>query len=155
MEKGKNWYDIVQAKPETILCSAIVRKEPRQNIKSYHEGTNDILKIEIGYRHHDIIQRFAGELEISPYAQGFYTSKGRFVGRHEAMCIAYKSGLIPIEIAYQHSEEVEKDFVQFMNDMIVEKLLKENVDDKFTDFKLREDFYRKLGFKELFSEDLY
>lgn len=42
------------------------------------------LNIEIGFRHHDIYQRFEGELSLKNKDQGFYTSKGRFVDRFEA-----------------------------------------------------------------------
>ncbi len=80
----KNWYEVVSEQPERILCAACVRLKPREAVAPYHEGTNDILLIEIGYRHHDILQRFTSEISKSPYAQGFYTSKGKFVGRHEA-----------------------------------------------------------------------
>lgn len=74
---------------EYILCAAIKRKEPRPVIRNpYYEGQNDILNIELGYRHHDIMIRFYDELEQGPNAQGFYTSKGRFVSREEAYEIA-------------------------------------------------------------------
>lgn len=76
-------------KKEYILCAAVLRKERRKSDGNpYHEGTNDILNIELGYRHHDIFQRFPNELSLSPKAQGFYTSKGRFVDRREAFKIA-------------------------------------------------------------------
>ena len=45
---------------EYILCAAIRRKEPRKckvGINPYHPGLNDILDIEIGFRHHDIYHR--------------------------------------------------------------------------------------------------
>ena len=152
-----NWYDYVHSKPERIICAAILRKEPRKAIGNpYHEGTNDILKIEIGYRHHDIMQRFNVELHKNPYAQGFYTSKGRFVGRHEGMYIAYKSMQVPKEIASEEPEEAEKSFVDFMNDMIIGELLPEpETPDILLQYKQREEYYKKLGYKELFSEDLY
>ena len=77
---------------EYILCAAIKRKTPR-DCKPYHEGANDICDIEIGYRHHDIIQRFGKDvLDLSK--QGFYTSKGRFVGRTGAYFIALEAGQI-------------------------------------------------------------
>ena len=47
---------------EYILCAAIRRKFPNE-CKPYHEGTNDICNIEIGYRHHDIYQRFRYETQ--------------------------------------------------------------------------------------------
>lgn len=152
-----NWYDYVQSKPERIICAAILRKEIRSTLGNpYREGTNDILKIEIGYRHHDIIQRFNNELHKSPYAQGFYTSKGRFVGRHEAMYIAYKTNQVPKEIASEEPEEAEKSFVDFMNDMILGEFVPESeTPDILLSYKQREDYYHKLGYKQLFSEDLY
>lgn len=80
---------------EYILCAAIKRLKRRKSEGNpYYEGTNDILDIELGYRHHDIYQRFVDEIDISPKAQGFYTSKGRFVNRKEAYKIALKAGQI-------------------------------------------------------------
>ena len=80
-------------KQEYILCAAIKRIEPKSCIP-YHEGTNDICDIEIGYRHHDILQRFYGEVSKKQCDQGFYTSKGRFVDRREGMVIAIDAGQI-------------------------------------------------------------
>lgn len=77
-------------KTEYILCAAIKRITPRQDTTMYYN--NDICNIEIGYRHHDIIRRFQGEISRNPADQGFYTSKGRFVDRKEAMIIAKTSG---------------------------------------------------------------
>lgn len=77
---------------EYILCAAVKRKELRKCDNPYHEGTNDILNIELGYRHHDIFHRFSDELNKSPEAQGFYTSKGRFVNRKEGYKIALDAG---------------------------------------------------------------
>lgn len=77
---------------EYILCAAVKRKIPR-DCKPYHEGTNDICNIEIGYRHHDIMQRF-GKDELDLTKQGFYTSKGRFVDRKEARIIAIEAGQV-------------------------------------------------------------
>lgn len=80
---------------EYILCAAIRRLKPKitDNENSpYYKGTNDILNIEIGFRHHDIYQRFEGELSIKNKDQGFYTSKGRFVDRFEAAYIAEQAG---------------------------------------------------------------
>lgn len=81
---------------EYILCAALKRKVPR-NTNSYHQ--NDLDQIEIGYRHHDIRNRFGDEVSCSPKDQGFYTSKGRFVDRKEAMKIALASGQIDYENA--------------------------------------------------------
>lgn len=77
-------------KQEYILCAAIKRIEPK-TCTPYYEGMNDICNIEIGYRHHDILQRFKGEVSTKQVDQGFYTSKGRFVDRSEAMLIAWKA----------------------------------------------------------------
>lgn len=139
-------------KKEYILCAAIKRKIPR-NCEPYRKGINDICNIEIGYRHHDIYQRFKDELNKSPYAQGFYTSKGRFVGRHEGMCIAYKANQINKERALK-SDTYEKDLIQFINDNVIGNLVEEK-EIELIDEKSKEDYYNKLGFLELFSEDLY
>ena len=88
---------------EYILCAAIRRKEKRVCVygnKPYHDGTNDILDIEIGFRHHDIYQRFYNELSMKMEDQGFYTSHGRFVGRKEGMKIAYECGQVDKERAF-------------------------------------------------------
>ena len=88
---------------EYILCAAIRRKQPREG-SPYWEGTNDIMDIEIGYRHHDIFHRFnnRGDYEVSILMedQGFYTSKGRFVDRYEGMKIAYEAGQVSEEVAF-------------------------------------------------------
>ena len=75
-----------------ILCAAIKRLNPRSSKCNYHQ--NDIHLIELGYRHHDILIRFRGEVSQDPNDQGFYTSKGRFVNRIEAYEIASKAGQI-------------------------------------------------------------
>lgn len=85
-------------KQEYILCAAIKRIEPKPCMP-YHEGTNDICNIEIGYRHHDILQRFVGEVSRNSKDQGFYTSNGRFVDRKEAMLIAWRAKQVTNEIA--------------------------------------------------------
>lgn len=77
---------------EYILCAAIRRRKPRECIP-YREGMNDICGIEIGYRHHDILQRF-GKEELEADKQGFYTSRGRFVDRKEAYRIAVEAGQV-------------------------------------------------------------
>lgn len=83
---------------EYILCAAVKRLKRRESCGNpYYKGTNDILDIELGYRHHDIYQRFIDEMNITPNAQGFYTSKGRFVGREEAYKIALEAGQIKEE----------------------------------------------------------
>lgn len=85
-------------KQEYILCAAIKRIE-RKNCKPYYDEMNDICDIEIGYRHHDILQRFQGEVSKKSKDQGFYTSKGRFVDRNEGMYIAWKAGQVDNEVA--------------------------------------------------------
>lgn len=93
---------------EYILCAAIKRKATRshKNGCPYWDGINDIMDIEIGYRHHDIYQRFGKELSSNPYHQGFYTSKGRFVGRYEGMKIAYEAGQLSDNVSVFHDEKV-------------------------------------------------
>lgn len=79
---------------EFILCSAIKRKTPKQvEHQPYYD--NDILNIELGYRHHDIFVRFIEEISLDPKDQGFYTSRGRFVNRQEAAIIAKAAGQVP------------------------------------------------------------
>ena len=92
-------------KVEYILCAAIRRLEPK-TCSSYWEGTNDICKIEIGYRHHDIFQRFKSEVSKSPKDQGFYTSSGRYVDREEAAKIALSCGQITEEKRLLYSEDL-------------------------------------------------
>jgi len=75
---------------EYILCSAIKRIKPRETKCNYHQ--NDIHLVELGYRHHDILIRFRGEVSTNIYDQGFYTSQGRFVDRIEAYKIAFNAG---------------------------------------------------------------
>ena len=147
-----NWYDKVKSKPEIILCATILRNTERTDIKPYHHDKNDICKLEIGYRHHDIMQRFSSELSKSPYAQGFYTSKGRFVTRSEAMYIAHKAGQVPDKIALK--EKDSENFVQFMNDMIIGDLLDDEVDSITEKYKDIDNYYGRM-FNQLFSEDLY
>lgn len=77
---------------EFILCAAILRKEPRDSGCNYYD--NDIQNIELGYRHHDILIRFRGEVSTQQEDQGFYTSRGRFVDRKEAFEIAKSAGQI-------------------------------------------------------------
>lgn len=76
---------------EYILCSAILRKIPKPETTLYNV---DIHKCEIGLRHCDIRDRFPNELQTSLSAQGFMTSKGRFVSREEAEIIARQCGQI-------------------------------------------------------------
>lgn len=83
-------------KQEYILCAAIKRIE-RKKCSPYYDEMNDICDIEIGYRHHDILQRFQGEVSRKSKDQGFYTSEGRFVDREDAAYIALLAGQIDIE----------------------------------------------------------
>lgn len=76
---------------EYILCAAIKRISPKPKTTLHN---NDIHKIEIGMRHCDIRDRFSGELMTGPSAQGFYTSKGRFVSRDVAEEVARACGQI-------------------------------------------------------------
>ena len=116
---------------EYILCAAWLRKEPRVvESNPYRGGANEILNIEIGYRHHDIYLRFHDELSLEDNAMGFYTSKGRFVSRDEGMKIAYESGQVDERHAKWSEETAEE-----LNEM--------NLSVKAGDFK------------PLASEDLY
>ena len=75
--------------------------------KPYKEGNNDILNIELGYRHHDIYYRFTNELDTSESCMGFYTSYGRFVNRIEGMKIAYNAGQVSKRRAIYSKEDIE------------------------------------------------
>lgn len=86
---------------EYILCAAWKRKIPRK------DSNNDIFKIEIGYRHDDIYTRFGDELIPNDNAQGFYTSKGRYVSRTTASKIAFDAGQITKQQAIWSKEELE------------------------------------------------
>ena len=121
-------------KKEYILCAAIKRIEPK-NCMPYYESTNDICNIEIGFRHHDIFQRFPGEVSKKSYNQGFYTSRGRFVDRHEAMYIAWKAEQVSDDVALRTLLD------------IVRKDLDEGI-------VLSSDNFKKY-FNKLYSEDLY
>lgn len=98
-------------KSEWILCAATKRKEMRKvETNPYHPGTNDILNVELGYRHHDIFRRFNDgedeEIDTGMYAQGFFTSKGRWVSRKEAAEIAYAAGQIKEKVRNLTSEDL-------------------------------------------------
>lgn len=118
---------------EYILCAAIKRITPRE-CTPYHN--NDICTIELGYRHHDIFQRFPGEVSKHPDDQGFYTSKGRFVCREEAMFIAWSAGQVTNEQAIMGGTLME---INMNNHVQVKK------DGSVITY----------NFKPLFSEDLY
>ena len=87
----------MNSKREYIICAAIKRIKQRDCIKHYYE--NDLYDIEIGYRHCDIFARFGEEIPKNPYDQGFYTSKGRFVDRKNAMYIAWNAGQVSDDVA--------------------------------------------------------
>lgn len=90
---------MIDSSKEYILCAALKRIEPK-NTNSYWK--NDLDTIEIGYRHHDIRNRFLGEVSCKIKDQGFYTSKGRFVNREEAMKIAYECGQVSSDVAIKN-----------------------------------------------------
>ena len=102
-------------KQEYILRAAIKRIEPKPCMP-YHEGTNDICEIEIGYRHHDILQRFPGEVSKKSDDQGFYTSKGRFVDRSEAMFIAWKAEQVSEKKAFGGNFNSIEDIIENSSD---------------------------------------
>ncbi len=123
---------------EYILCAAWRRKEPRKvKGKPYKPENNDILLIEIGYRHHDIYDRFEDELEVSNDAMGFYTSKGRFVSRTEGMKIAYEAGQIPKRGAVWTQQDIDEDWFRDENGQSIKLNVKPG------------------EYKPLISEDLY
>ncbi len=123
---------------EYILCAAWRRKEPRKvKGKPYKPENNDILLIEIGYRHHDIYDRFEDELEVSNDAMGFYTSKGRFVSRTEGMKIAYEAGQIPKRGAVWTQQDIDEDWIKDENGQSIKLNVKPG------------------EYKPLISEDLY
>ena len=68
--------------------------------------------------------------------QGFYTSKGRFVGRHEAMKIAYEAGQVSEEVAFSKK----------WHDIKLNIADGDNVDWDIADTE---------KYNKLFSEDLY
>lgn len=74
---------------EYIICSAILRKEPTKRITFIDDD-----KCILGYRHCDIMFHFNDLVRKDPSAQGFFTSKGRFVSRTEAMKIALAAGQV-------------------------------------------------------------
>lgn len=127
---------------EYILCAAVRRKSKRfsTNGSPYWEGTNDICDIEIGYRHHDIYQRFGEEISMKPKDQGFYTSKGRFVDRYEGMKIAYEAGQYTKRVFKKDAPDIEIHCINVLLD-----------NDGYSDSEIKfKDIYLPL-----FSEDLY
>lgn len=152
--------NMIDNSKEYILCAAYKRVKPRK-CKPYHKGANEITELEIGYRHHDILQRFPSKFPwvakllyklrlyklsakwitkfqvVDPKTAGFYTSMGRWVDRHEAMKIAFEAGQVP-ETKIHMSE---------LNDFD-RKVFGIDSDDK--------DYWRKISeYAPLFSEDLY
>ena len=91
---------------EYIICAAIKRKYTKRCLKNYSTEYQDIYKIELGYRHSDIIIKFYKQLELKMAAQGFFTSKGRFVSREEAAIIAFNCGQIPKQVTCLFSEDL-------------------------------------------------
>lgn len=115
---------------EYILCAAIKRVTPKECTP--YNDSNNICNIEIGYRHHDILQRFKGEVSTKQKDQEFYTSKGRFVGRYEAMKIAYEA------------EQVSFEKAKRMYPLSIS-----------TDEELTQEYLCSRYYNRLFSEDLY
>lgn len=105
----------VNNKKEYILCAAIKRMESKK-CTPYYEGMNDICNIEIGYRHHDILQRFKGEVSTKQVDQGFYTSKGRFVNRSEAMLIAWRAEQVSAKKAFGGNFNSIEDIIENSSD---------------------------------------
>lgn len=103
----------MENKKEYILCAAIKRLKPKE-CTPYHN--NDICNIEIGFRHHDIFQRFPGEVSKKSNDQGFYTSNGRFVGRHEAMLIAWKAEQVSAKKAFGGNFNSIEDIIENSSD---------------------------------------
>lgn len=56
---------MIDNKKEYILCAAILRNNPN-DCEPYHPGISDICNIEIGWRHHDIFQRFKKDVKREP-----------------------------------------------------------------------------------------
>ena len=102
-------------KQEYILCAAIKRIEGK-NCLPYHDGLNDICFIEIGYRHHDILQRFQSEVSKKSIDQGFYTSKGGFVDRNEGMFIAWKAEQVSAKKAFGGNFNSIEDIIENSSD---------------------------------------
>ena len=103
---------------EYILCAAVRRKERKEcprGGKPYKDGINDILDIELGFRHHDIYQRFFKELSTKPVDQGFYTSHGRYVNRKEGMKIAYEAGQMTEQGTIWTQQDIDKDWLKDEN----------------------------------------
>lgn len=124
---------MIDNKKEYILCAAIKRVEPKLCSPYYN---NDICNIEIGFRHHDILQRFQGEVSKNSNDQGFYTSIGRYVSRCEAMMIAWLAN------------QVDDNKALKCNKCYIEQAL------SMHGYKYHGDIFKKY-FNNLYSEDLY
>lgn len=105
-------------KKEYILCAAIKRIESKECTPYYN---NDICNIELGYRHHDIFQRFPGEISKKLDDQGFYTSKGRFVDRTEGMLIAWKAKQVTTEKAFGGNIDWIRNLIEGADDIFLIK----------------------------------
>lgn len=92
---------------EYILCAAWKRKEPWKGPR-YTKENSDIYRVEIGYRHGDIVDKHENELSMGKDAMGFLTSKCRFVTRTEAAKIAFEAGQIDEKTAKWDAKLVEE-----------------------------------------------
>ena len=135
---------------EYILCAAYKRVKPRK-CKPYQPGVNEICDLEIGYRHHDILQRFhskhlwVAELlhlmklyklsskwvtkfqVVDPLTAGFYTSKGRWVDRYEGMKIVYIKDLTDFDKSVFGIDSGDKDYWRKRAGGIYAPLFSENL----------------------------
>ena len=97
---------MIDINKEYILCAAVLRKEPRKtfnNTLPYKIENNDILKIEIGYRHHDIWQRFRNEIE--KWLQENFGGMGTKFGEDYEGTPYYRK--------HYHEEDVDYEYVIF------------------------------------------
>jgi len=89
---------------EFILCAAIKRKEESTAHHCYHEQYCDIYKVELGWRHADILYKFKDVIDQEE--QGFFTSFGRYVNREDAAKIAFNAGQIKEPKRILYSEDL-------------------------------------------------
>lgn len=82
----------MNTKKEYILCAAVKKNKLFDYPHIYNE--NDIFKVELGYRHPDILIKYKGSVSEDPKDQGFFTSRGRFVNRNDALKIARECGQV-------------------------------------------------------------
>lgn len=92
-------------KKEFIVCAAILLKEPKNN-PCYYEPHAQVFGMACGGSHPDILYKYKEEVRKDAEAQGFMTSKGRFVGRKEAAKIAFDAGQLVEETTYLFSEDL-------------------------------------------------